>query len=91
MTAMEANMEGICNEQQTIQNNFHDFGSEVIKGFAIDTGSIAGASQGDASSITQLKADMAKHQADVASQLTKIMAALGNCLPAPTPAPSPTQ
>ena len=42
MTAMEANMEGICNEQQTIQNGFHEFGSKVVKGF--DTGSIAGAS-----------------------------------------------
>ena len=90
MTAMEANMEGIRNEQQTIQNNFHDFGSEVIKGFSVDTGSIAGALQGDASLIAQLKAEMAKQQADVASKLNTIMAALGNQSPAPAPAPAPS-
>ena len=57
---MEANMEGIRSEQQTIQNDFHNFGSEMIKGFSVDTGSIAGASQGDASSIAQLEAKIAK-------------------------------
>ena len=31
---MEANIEGIWGEQQTIQSDFHQFGSEVIKGFA---------------------------------------------------------
>ena len=92
MTAMEANMEGIQSEQQAIQNGFHEFGSEVIKGFAVDTGLIAGASQND-TLIAQLKAEMAKQQADVASKLNTIMAALGNQspTPAPSPAPSPTQ
>ena len=86
-------MEGMRTEQQSIQNNFHEFGSKVIKGLAvnIDTGSIAGASQGEATAIAQLKAEMARNQAAVASQLTNIMAALGNRLTAPTPAPSPTQ
>ena len=71
-------MEGIRSEQQTIQNDFHQYGSEVIKGFSIDTGSITGASQGDASSIAQLKAEMAKQQANVASKLNTIMPALGH-------------
>ena len=71
-------MDGIRREQQSIQNNFHEFGSEVIKGFSIDTGSIVGASQGDTSSIAQLKAEMVKQQADVASKLNTIMVALGN-------------
>ena len=87
-------MEGIRTEEQSIANNFHDFGSEIIKGFTADTGSIAGASQqGDAASIAQLKAEMARNQAAVASQLTNIMAALGNrsATPAPSPAPSPTR
>ena len=66
MRAMEANMEGICSKQQTIQNDFHNFGREVINGFSVDTGSIAGASQGNASLIAQLKAEMTKHQTDVA-------------------------
>ena len=77
MRAMEANMEGIRSEQQTIQNDFYNFGRKVINGFLVDTGSIAGASQGDAL-IAQLKAEMAKQQADVASKLNTIMAALGN-------------
>ena len=43
MTAMEESIiEGIRNEQQTIQNGFHEFGSEVIKGFSVNTGLIAG-------------------------------------------------
>ena len=82
-------MEGIRNEQQTIQNEFHEFGSEVIKGFAVDTGSIAGVSQSADSPIAQLEAKMAKQQAEMSNKLNTIMAALGNC--APAPAPSPTQ
>ena len=74
---MEANMEGIRNEQQTIQNNFHQFGSKVIKGFSVDTGLITGASQGD-SSVAQLKAEMTKQQTNVANKLNTIMVALGN-------------
>lgn len=44
LNAMEASIQGLCSKQQTIQNGFHEFGSEVIKGFAVDTGSIAGVS-----------------------------------------------
>lgn len=65
-------MEGIRSKQQTIQNDFQQFGSEVIKGFSVDTGSIAGASQGD-TLIAQLKAEMAKQQTDVANKLNTIM------------------
>ena len=69
-------MEGIRSEQQTIQNDFHNFGREVINGFSVDTGSIAGASQGDASLIAQLEAKIAKQQADMTSKLNTIMAAI---------------
>ena len=92
MRAMEANIDGIRSEQQgirteqqTIQNDFHNFGQEAINSFSADTGSIAGASQGEASSIAQLQASMAKQQADMA----KIMAALGNQPTTPAPSPSP--
>ena len=89
MNTMEANIEGIGNEQQTIQNRFHEFGSEVIKGFSVDTKLIAGASQSDAS-IAQLKAEIAKQQIEMSNKLNTIMAALGNQSPAPSPSPAPT-
>ena len=44
LTTMEASIEGIQTNQQTIQNGFHEFGSEVIKGFLTDTGLIGSAS-----------------------------------------------
>ena len=90
MTAMEANMEGIRSKQQTIQNGFHEFGSKVIKGFSVDTGSIVGASQNQTNgTIAQLEAKMAKQQTEMSHKLNTIMAALGNHTAAP--APSPTQ
>ena len=55
MTAMEANMEGIRSKQRAVQNGFHEFGRKVIKGFEVDIGSIAGASQSD-TLIAQLEA-----------------------------------
>ena len=74
-------MEGIRSEQQTIQNGFHDheFGSKVIKGFSVDTGSLAGASQNQTDSSTaQLEEKMAKQQAEMSNKLNTILAAFGN-------------
>ena len=58
LTTMEASIEGIQTNQQTIQNGFHEFSSEVIKGFLADTGLIGGASQNNG--FAQLEAKMAK-------------------------------
>ena len=87
---MEASIEGICNDQQTIQNGFHEFGSEVIKGFSADTRLIDGVLQNQNNGIAQLEAKMAKQHSEMTNKFNSIIGALGNCTPAPAPTPAPS-